>query len=127
MSATDRIISKLVPEWVEHQKLKGADYNTISAAGEPIFENADVLGIRGQFSDIWRKIWKLKKGMWDGETLVAEQPREILMDLIGHCFLAIDMIDRKAGERFEADRRSQVKSSTFAEETAEAEREWMER
>lgn len=88
MDANERIVTKLVPEWVSHQLEKSRDYN-----GSGI-ENADVLGVKGQFADVWRKIWKLKKGMWDGEALVGEQPREILLDLIGHAFLAIDMIDR---------------------------------
>jgi hypothetical protein len=103
VGATERIIERLVPEWIEHQRLKAKDYNSRKelddfGIGLPQeFENADVLGIPGQFAEIWRKIWKLKKGMWDGVTLVNEPVREILLDLIGHAFLAIDMIDRKTG------------------------------
>lgn len=55
--------------------------------------NADVLGIRGQFADIWRKIWPLKRAMWDGEKLTREQPPEILKDLVGHCLLALQMYE----------------------------------
>jgi hypothetical protein len=53
--------------------------------------NSDVLGPKGQFSDIWRKIAKLKTGMWDGreDQLTSEGVDEILRDLIGHCFLAL--------------------------------------
>jgi hypothetical protein len=116
MGATDRIVSRLVPEWVEHQQQKAKDYNSSAENGpgwpsSAAFENADVLGIKGQFAEIWRKIWKLKKGMWDGETLVGEQPREILLDLIGHAFLAIDMIDRK-----EADHLNRLSGEEVSEE-----------
>lgn len=96
VGANDRIIQSLVPEWVNHQKRKAEDYNSKPMPGFPEgFENADVLGVQGQFAEIWRKIWKLKRGMWDGETLVGEPVREVLLDMIGHCFLAIDMIDRQ--------------------------------
>lgn len=88
MGFQDRLPA-LLQEWKGHQKWKSMDYN-----GSGI-ENADVLGPRGQFADIWRKIWKLKKALWDGATLEGEQPREILLDLIGHCFLTIDMLDRE--------------------------------
>ena len=106
MGATERIIERLVPEWIAHQKRKAQDYNSKKSFDDAgisipqVFENADVLGVPGQFSEIWRKIWKLKKGMWDQEPLVGEQPREILLDFIGHCFLAIDMIDRQSGGKF---------------------------
>lgn len=92
MGATDRIINDLLPEFAEHQRLKAKDYNGSLVPG---VENADVLGARGQYAELWRKMAKLKKSMWDGEALVGEQPREILLDFIGHCFLAIDMLDRQ--------------------------------
>ena len=95
MSATNRIIDQLVPEWIDHQSRKAIDYNSRKAESGMDFEPAEVLGVKGQFAEVWRKIWKLKKAMWDGEELLQEQPREILLDLIGHCFLAIDMLDRQ--------------------------------
>lgn len=60
-------------------------------------ENAQTLGPRGQFADIWRKIAKLKTGLWDGEEdkLTSEGVDEILRDLIGHCFLILSMRDRE--------------------------------
>jgi hypothetical protein len=56
------------------------------------------LGPRGQFSDMYRKMIKLKIGMWEGreEQLTSETVDEILLDLIGHCFLSLQM-RRKAG------------------------------
>lgn len=94
MGANERIITRLVNEWCSHQTAKAKDYNSDAEGIEP----ADVLGLKGQFADIWRKIWKLKKALWDGKELTGEQPREILLDLIGHCFLAIDMLDRQQPE-----------------------------
>jgi hypothetical protein len=64
---------------------KARDYSERSG----IF-TADLLGSQGQFAEIWRKIPKLKKGMWDGEVLENESVREILQDIVGHCLLALD-------------------------------------
>lgn len=97
MRAAHRITNSLVQEWIELFLEKNSDYNSAPTPGFPEgFENADVLGIQGQFAEIWRKIWKLKKAMWDDQELTGEQPREVLLDLIGHAFLAIDMMDRAA-------------------------------
>jgi hypothetical protein len=86
----------LVQEWIEHFTTKAQDYNSEPIPGFPEgFENADVLGVQGQFAEIWRKIWKLYKGMWKGEQLKGEPTREVLLDMISHCFLAIDMLDRQ--------------------------------
>ena len=82
---------RLVQEWLDHQEKKAADYN---AAG---LENHRVLGVKGQFADVWRKIAKLKAALWDDIILNGEPPREILLDLIGHCFLTIAMMDRPKG------------------------------
>lgn len=83
------IMDELVPEWTRHFLAKAAHYRDKEG-----FEPHTVLGERGQFADIWRKIWPLKKAMWDGEELGFEGKREILMDLIGHCFLSVALIDR---------------------------------
>lgn len=45
------------------------------------------LGVRGQYSDMHRKMHKLRTALWDGETLAGEQPIEILEDLIGNCLI----------------------------------------
>jgi hypothetical protein len=78
-------------------KRKSAGYKT--ADGDP----ADVLGIKGQFSDINRKFWKLKGMLWD-ETIpievdkgMGESAEEVLMDFIGHAALTIDMLRRQRG------------------------------
>lgn len=45
------------------------------------------LGMSGEYAEIFRKTGKLHHSIWDGEKLEGEQPREVVMDLIGHCFL----------------------------------------
>lgn len=95
--AFQRILHGLLPEWVAQFRAKNADYS--GAGAEP----HKVLGVQGQFADIWRKIWKLKKALWDGQTLAGEQPEEILRDLIGHCFLTLDLLREAKVERLEAD------------------------
>lgn len=90
------IRDRLMPEFWGKFAIKAKDYNDSDG-----FEPHKVLGIAGQFAEVWRKVWKLKKGLWDRETLIHEQPREVLLDMIGHCFLAIAMIDQgKNGEHF---------------------------
>jgi len=69
---------------------KARDYSERSG----IF-TADLLGARGQFAEIWRKIPKLKKGMWDGDELVGETVTEILMDLLGHTLLSLGFVNKK--------------------------------
>jgi hypothetical protein len=57
-------------------------------------DHADDLGAPGQYAELHRKMGKLKKALWDGQPLVGEPAREVLMDLIGHCFLAIRHLDQ---------------------------------
>lgn len=82
------ILIDIMPEWASLFSRKNADYGSGSS-----FE----LGVRGQFSDIYRKMIKLKRSMWDGEDLAFEDEEEIIMDMIGHLFLTLYM-KRKASE-----------------------------
>lgn len=55
-------------------------------------ESANHLGAKGQFADINRKFWKLKRLMWDESVpkdAISESAEEVLMDFIGHCLLSI--------------------------------------
>jgi hypothetical protein len=81
----DYIMTCLVDEWINTFKQKRQDYQDAHRE----------LGVKAQFVDINRKVVKLRRSMWEGHELVGEQPREILMDLIGHCFLAIDLLDEE--------------------------------
>lgn len=51
-----------------------------------------VLGARGQYADMNRKMGKLKHTLWDGNDPVGESNEEMLMDLMGHCGLTIDFV-----------------------------------
>jgi len=80
------ILSKLLAEVADNVILGARQYGRW---------NHHVLGPMGQFADIWRKIGPLRRAMWEGADLPREGQREILMDLIGHCLLAVEMIDNK--------------------------------
>lgn len=69
----------LLQEWILHFMMKQRDYG----------DTADDLGAPGQYAELHRKIGKLKRSLWEGEILHGEQPDEILLDLVGHCFLAL--------------------------------------
>jgi|SRR5215831_5582451 len=72
----------LLPEWLKLFREKNMDYG----------DDSGKLGVKGGFVDIWRKVLKLKRSIWDGKPLRGEQPPEICLDLIGHVFLLlIDM------------------------------------
>jgi hypothetical protein len=70
---------ELLQEWILHFMEKQRDYG----------DTADDLGVPGQYAELHRKLGKLKRCMWEGIPMQGEQPDEILLDLIGHCFLAI--------------------------------------
>lgn len=76
----------------KHFKFRNADYPDMGGISA-----SDILGVRGQYGDILRKALKLKKPMWDGEELVGEGTIEVLRDLMSHCALAIDLIERGHG------------------------------
>lgn len=69
----------LLQEWIDHFMQKQQDYG----------DTADDLGVPGQYAELHRKLGKLRRSMWEGIPMRGEQPDEILLDLIGHCFLAI--------------------------------------
>lgn len=50
---------------------------------------ADTLGSRAQFVDMHRKMDKLKRALWEGQDIGREAPREVVLDLFGHCLLML--------------------------------------
>lgn len=87
-TAFERIRDDWVPLWLKGFERKARDYNASDGSWEP----HEVLGVKGQFADIWRKIGKLKKSLWHDEVLEGEQPIEIIDDLISHLFLTRDLL-----------------------------------
>lgn len=108
---SDRIMH-LVDEWFSEFCEKSSDYQTSTGN---VSEN---FGLMGQYMKLTDKIHKLRKPMWDDEVIeeigrlghdlpadVVKRPdfhfestEEILRDIIGHCFLALDFIEQKAKE-----------------------------
>lgn len=66
------------------------------------------LGIRAQYVDMHRKMGKLRRALWEDTPTSSwrEGPREIVMDLIGHCFLTLEIMDREG--LFQQDERSRT-------------------
>jgi hypothetical protein len=73
----------LLQEWVTLFMEKQADYG----------DRADDLGIPGQYAELSRKMLKLRRSMWEGHALVGEPAREVVLDLIGHCFLTLKLME----------------------------------
>lgn len=84
------ILLHVLPNVLQLFLEKNRDYSDGNIGSDPI-----KLGPKAQFVDIWRKVKKLKRGLWDGETLVGEQPDEIIKDLIGHSLLALGDYERE--------------------------------
>jgi len=74
-----QILMTVLPVALERFMRKNQDYQGFGMAG---------LGPRAHFVGIWRKVGKLKRVLWDGETLATEQLSEVLDDLLGHILLA---------------------------------------
>jgi hypothetical protein len=64
------------------------------------------LGVMGQYSDMHRKMKKLKRVLWDHKTLKGEQEEEILEDLIGNCLITLWLLENE--DQIEHDTRPAV-------------------
>lgn len=78
-----RIVKDVLPKALALYLNKSKDY------GGNVGDLAK-LGPKSMFVDIWRKVGKLKRSLWDGAPLVGEQNEEIIQDLIGHCLIILD-------------------------------------
>jgi hypothetical protein len=63
--------------------------NNFSHKSQDYGDTFKYLGLGGQYSDIYRKVRKLKKVMWDGGYLEDENAEEILSDLFGNILISI--------------------------------------
>ena len=76
------MVEKILPHAVERFQEKSVDY------GDVFYD----LGLKGQYSDMHRKMHKLRKFMWDEEDLGGEPPEEILEDLLGNILISLYLI-----------------------------------
>lgn len=80
-----RILGTHLPDVIAHFCERNAEYG----------EEAHVLGTKGQFADINRKVIKLKRYLWDGVPVPpnAEDIPTIAGELIGHLLILIDELE----------------------------------
>jgi hypothetical protein len=77
------IIGEILPDWVNHFLSKNVDYGD---------QHREIgLGEIGEFVGIWRKLYKLKRAIVDKQPMQNENVDEMLYDLIGQCFLLLDI------------------------------------
>jgi hypothetical protein len=76
------MINQILPAAMLRFRSKSSDY------GDVFLD----LGMAGQYSDMHRKMHKLKKFMWEGQRLKGEPPTEILEDLIGNALISLYLI-----------------------------------
>jgi hypothetical protein len=87
------IVTEHLPRFLALFDSKNKDYGAGGHEG---------LGIRAQYVDLSRKVLKLKRVMWDNQGLEHEQVDEVLLDLIGHCFLTLNLLSHsEMGEALE--------------------------
>lgn len=80
-----RIMESILPRWRIRFLEKNAGYGDMSQE----------LGPRAQFVDINRKVGKLRRALWEGQDIGEEDVKEVTMDVIGHCFLLLDLLDKE--------------------------------
>lgn len=83
-----RIVTDVLPKVIELYMKKSRDYggNVMSMLK---------LGPKASFVDLWRKVGKLKRCLWDGEPMQGEQTDEILADCIGHILITLDEMNNE--------------------------------
>ena len=94
-------VHHLMSIWFDEFLKKNQDYQTSTGN---VSEN---FGLMGQYMKLTDKIHKLRTPMWDDEILRQagkegivkelnfEGAEEILRDIIGHCFLALDFMEQR--------------------------------
>jgi hypothetical protein len=94
------MLNKILPQAVQRFRSKSVDYGDA-------FED---LGLAGQYSDMHRKMRKLRKAMWHEENLIGEQPEEILEDLLGNILISLYLYDREQDPTYQRAFGSQPRS-----------------
>lgn len=81
-----RVVHDILPKVLELYLKKSKDYGGNVSHDAP----GGNLGPRALFPDMWRKMGKLRRSLWEGKELQGEQTEEILMDLVGHVLIVLD-------------------------------------
>lgn len=84
-----RVLLQILPDLLELYLNKSKDYGDDEDTG-------DDLGPKGPFVDMFRKMKKLRRALWDGVELEGEGPEEIMQDLVGHIFIILDKMARES-------------------------------
>ena len=119
--------------FVDAMKLFSAKSQDYTNSNGAVFEDS---GLMGQHLKLTDKVKKLRKTMWDAEIirearnlgitadngdlqqLRFEDTEEILMDIVGHCALAISILRNREAERVSSNRaKREIKNDELAEAT----------
>jgi hypothetical protein len=82
------IYEVLLPEFLRYFAKKNADYGDQH-------RSPDGLGVKGEFPGLRRRVHKLRRAIWDGEEMNHEGPEEMIHDLIGTCFIILDLMNQE--------------------------------
>lgn len=79
------IFERLLPEWMALFLLKNDGYKKVD----------NRLGAKGVYPEVNRKVGRLERDLWDGEPVLEEMEptRRVILDLVGHLFLMLHMLD----------------------------------
>lgn len=85
-----RVVSIIAPAVLEHFIKRNREYG----------DSAHVLGTKGQYADINRKVIKLKRYLWDDVPVPdgGESIETIATELIGHLLILIDELNSEKGD-----------------------------
>jgi hypothetical protein len=83
--SADYIVNHILPTVLSHFLSKNADYGDQHRTG---------LGLRAEFVGLHRKFAKLKSYFWDSKSMNHESGREMLYDVVGACFLMLDLMEQ---------------------------------
>ncbi len=82
--SAEHIMGTLFPRFAAHFLPKNADYGD---------QHRYALGPRAEWVGIDRKVTKLEHAIWNESEMNGEQVEEMLYDMIGQCFILLDLLD----------------------------------
>ncbi|HEY7415902.1 MAG TPA: hypothetical protein VH593_11965 [Ktedonobacteraceae bacterium] len=97
--------TRIVGRAVQRLREKSRDYG----------DTYEELGLAGQYSDMHRKMRKLRKAMWHEEPLTGEQPEEILEDLLGNILISLYLYEQESNPTYQRSASSQPRSGQDTE------------